>query len=132
MSWIQESAERGSKLRKHYKMYDIEIFIKDNLPEFIDADFVFKYIASLLPSHLMTEIDVIYIGQFDNLINRQVSAIYEDGAIYVTNEQRSDMDIVDDIVHEIGHSIEKKYIDDVLCVCAASSSSSFSIKPIIC
>lgn len=111
MSWITESANRGSELRKQFKMHDIEIFIKDALPREIDADFVFKYVASVLPSYLMTEVDIIYIGQFDSLKKRNVNAIFEDGAIFITNEQNNEMDLVDDIIHEIAHSIEKKYVD---------------------
>lgn len=113
MSWITESAKSGSNLRKHYTMQDIEIFIKDDLPEFIDADFVFKYVASLLPQHLLSEVDIVYVGVFDHLVQRGVSAIYEDGAIYVTNSQESDMDLVDDLIHEIAHSVEKKYPDQI-------------------
>jgi hypothetical protein len=94
-------------------MRDIEIFIKDALPEFIDADFVFKYVASLLPQHLLSEVDVVYIGEFDHLIERGVTAIYEDGAIYVSNKQESDMDLVDDLIHEIAHSVEKKYVEQI-------------------
>ncbi len=111
MSWITESASSGSNLRKHYTMQDIEIFIKDNLPEFIDPDFVFKYVASLLPPHLLTEVDIVYVGEFDHLVQRGVNAIYEDGAIYVSNAQDSDMDFVDDLIHEIAHSVEKKYVE---------------------
>ncbi len=113
MSWISESAARGSELRKHFKMHDIEIFIKDPLPAEIDADFVFKYMASILPSYLITEIDIVYIGQFDELKKRNVNALYQDGAIFVTNEQSSEMDLIDDLVHEVAHSIEKKYIDRI-------------------
>tara|TARA_B100000123_G_scaffold32620_1_gene21804 strand:+ start:456 stop:1136 length:681 start_codon:yes stop_codon:yes gene_type:complete len=113
MSWITESAKRGSELRKHYTMHDIEIFIKDPLPPVIDADFIFKYIASILPAYLMTEVDIVYVGQFEDLKKREVNAIFEDGAIFVTNEQSSEMDLIDDIVHEIAHSIEKKYVDRI-------------------
>lgn len=111
MSWINESAKRGSDMRKHFKMHDIEIFIKDPLPEIVDADFAFKYIASVLPAYLMTEIDIVYVGQFEDLKKRNVNAIFEDGAIFVTNEQVNEMDFIDDIVHEIAHSIEKKYVE---------------------
>ena len=111
MSWISESATSGAKLRKQYKMNDIEIFIKDPLPDIIDVDFVLKYVASMLPAHLMTEVDIIYIGEFENLKSRSVNAIFEDGAIFITNEQVSEMDLIDDIVHEVAHSIEKKYVD---------------------
>ena len=111
MSWISESAKRGSELRKHYKMHDIEIFIKDPLPEIVDADFVFKYIASRLPSYLMTEVDIVYIGEFEQLQSRNINAMFEDGAIFVSNEQTNEMDLIDDIVHEVAHSIEKKYVE---------------------
>ena len=110
MSWITESATSGIKLRKQYKMNDIEIFIKDPLPDIIDVDFVLKYVASMLPEHLMTEVDIIYIGEFENLKSRNVNAIFEDGAIFITNEQVSEMDLVDDIVHEVAHSIEKNML----------------------
>jgi len=111
MSWIQESAKSGAKLRKHYTMHDIEIFIKDDLPKIIDVDFVFKYIASAIPSFLLSDIDVVYIGEFEHLRKRHISAIYEDGAIYVTNEQDSEMDLIDDIIHEVAHSVEKRHVD---------------------
>ncbi len=111
MSWITESAKRGSELRKQFKMHDIEIFIKDPLPDIIDADFVFKYVAARLPAYLMTEVDIIYIGEFKQLKDRNVNAMYEDGAIFVTNEQSNEMDLIDDLVHEIAHSIERKYVD---------------------
>ena len=113
MSWISESAQRGSDLRKHYKMYDIEIFIKDPLPNDIDADFIFKYIASVLPAYLMTEIDIVYVGDFEDLRKRNANAVFVDGAIFVTNDQSSEMDLIDDIIHEIAHSIEKKYVDHI-------------------
>jgi uncharacterized protein YifN (PemK superfamily) len=109
MNWIKESAAKGKDLKRQYRLRDIEIFIKDKLPEEIDPDFIFKYIASILPEHLLSGIDIIYVGQFDHLKKRELRAIYEDGAIFVTNEQESDMDMIDDIVHEVAHANEAIY-----------------------
>jgi hypothetical protein len=106
MNWIEESAKAGKNLKRQYKLRDIEIFIKDKLPEDIDPDFIFKYIASVLPEHLLNGIDIVYVGQFEHLEKRQVRAIYEDGAIFVTNEQDTDMDMIDDIIHEVAHANE--------------------------
>ena len=113
MNWIEKSAQKSSKLRKQYKLRDIEIFIKDSLPEEVDPDFVFKYIASMMPEHLLINIDIIYIGQFENLISRDLRGIYEDGAIFITNEQDSEMDLIDDLIHEISHAIETSHKDVV-------------------
>ena len=38
---------------------------------------------------------------------RDINAYYEDGAIYVTNDQEEDMDMIDDIVHELAHAVER-------------------------
>ena len=57
----------------------------------------FKYIASILPDYLMTEIDIVYVGQFDEL-NKKCKCYFEDGAIFATNDQTNEMDFIDDIV----------------------------------
>ena len=109
MSWLENSMKEAKKMKDHYKMQGVDIFIKDKLTEEIDVDFVIRYISTRLPEHLMTSIDIIYVGHFKMLVDREVSAIYEDGAIYVTNEQDSEMDMIDDLIHEIAHSNEKQY-----------------------
>lgn len=113
MSWIFESIRKSKKIKDHYKLHDINIFIKDNLPEDIDIDFVLKYISQRIPSYLLRGVDMIYIGDFKQLKEREVNALFEDGAIYLTNEQDDDKDMIDDIVHEIAHSIEHLYGDRI-------------------
>ena len=109
MSWIKESHARGRRLQDSYSLNGIQIYIKDPLSEDIDMDFVVKYVTSRIPRMLMRGVDVIYIGQFEDLIKRDVNAIFEDGAIYITNEQDNEMDIIDDIIHEMAHAAEKEY-----------------------
>ena len=111
MSWIFESIKKSKKMKDHYKLHDIDIFIKDPLPEDISADFVLKYISKRIPYYLLKGVDMIYIGQFRQLIDRQVNALFEDGAVYITNEQDNDKDMIDDVIHEVAHSIEHVYGD---------------------
>lgn len=87
----------------------IDIYIKDRLPEEVDIDFVIKYVAKRLPDHVLGNIDLIYIGQFQDLIDRDVNALWQNGAIYITNQQDSEMDMIDDLIHEIAHSNEKQF-----------------------
>jgi hypothetical protein len=109
MSWLENSIKEAKKMKDHYKMQGVDIFIKDKLINDIDVDFVIRYISTRLPQYLMTSIDIIYIGNFKMLVDREVTAIYEDGAIYITNEQDSEMDMIDDLIHEIAHSNEKRF-----------------------
>ena len=82
--WIVESARIGKGFKDMYKVSGIDVYIKDKLPENIDPEFVFKYINARIPFHLTTGVDIIYIGQFDMFKEKQVNAIFQDGAIYVT------------------------------------------------
>jgi hypothetical protein len=111
MSWLETSIKKSKILKDHYKLRGVDIFIKDALSEDIDFDFVVRYVAARLPEHLFSNVDIIYVGRFQDLIDREVNAAYEHGAIYITNEQDSEMDIIDDLIHEIAHSNEPKYQD---------------------
>ena len=92
-------------------MHNIDIFVKDPLPKGIDVDFVLSYVSKRVPSFLMSNVDIIYIGYFDVFKQNKTNATYQDGAIYITNEQTSNEDMIDDIVHEIAHSIEESQFD---------------------
>tara|TARA_R110000851_G_scaffold315887_2_gene478701 strand:+ start:11854 stop:12519 length:666 start_codon:yes stop_codon:yes gene_type:complete len=104
--WITESAKKGKALKDMFNVNGVDVYIKDRLPDNVDPDFVFKYINARVPFHLTTGIDIIYIGQFPEMKERDLDAYYEDGAIYVTNDQSEEMDMIDDIVHELAHAVE--------------------------
>jgi|TARA_B100000282_G_scaffold117433_1_gene83568 hypothetical protein len=109
MKWLNESMNRTKKLKDTYTLHDINIYIKDQLPDHIDMDFVLKYIKIRIPYYLLQGVDMIYVGNFDKLGNDRANAMYMDGAIYLTHEQDDDRDMIDDIIHEIAHSIEEMY-----------------------
>ena len=105
--WIIETAKKGRKLKDMYSVSGIDVYIKDRLPENIDPDFIFNYISTRIPFHLARNLDIIYVGKFPEMKEREINAYYEDGAIYVTNDQDDEMDMIDDIVHELAHAVER-------------------------
>tara|TARA_Y100001973_G_C5146926_1_gene305904 strand:- start:539 stop:1204 length:666 start_codon:yes stop_codon:yes gene_type:complete len=105
--WITESAKKGRRLKDMYNLSGVDVYIKDRLPKEIDPEFVFNYISARIPFHLAKNVDIIYVGQFPEMKEREINAYYEDGAIYVTNQQDEEMDMIDDIIHELAHSVEK-------------------------
>ena len=107
--WIKESIKRGNGMRDHFNLAGVDVFIKDQLPSEIDVSFVFDYIGSRIPFYFMEGIDIIYIGKFPEMKRRQINAYFEDGAIYVTNEQDDEMDMIEDIIHEISHAVESNH-----------------------
>jgi hypothetical protein len=58
-------------------------------------------------------LDVIYVGEFLELDQRQISAMFLDGAIYISafNDfpEITEEIIVKDVVHEIAHMLEEKF-----------------------
>jgi len=109
MSWVHKSIKDSKRIRDHYKMHEIDIYIKDALPEHINANLVFSSISKMLPAHLLRGIDIIYVGHFEVFKEKQVNAVYQDGAIYVTNDQDTEEDMIDDLVHESAHSVEENF-----------------------
>ena len=105
--WIEESVKKGRRMKDMYSLSGVDVYIKDRLPDDVDPDFVFNYISARVPFSFTRNVDIIYVGQFPEMKKREINAYYEDGAIYVTNDQDDEMDMIDDIIHELAHAVEK-------------------------
>jgi hypothetical protein len=105
--------KRSRKLKDHYSMRGTDIYIQDPVGDHIDLDFVFEYVTARVPTKLLDSIDVIYVGNFPEFKDRQINAYYDNGAVFITNEQDNDRDMIDDIVHEIAHGVEERFNDFV-------------------
>lgn len=94
---------------KQQKFGNVHLFIKDKVDGNISLNNVFKHINSILPYSIINLVDIIYIGDFDFLNKRDVSALYMDNAIYLSNHQDDEDDLIDDIIHEFAHAVEDRY-----------------------
>tara|TARA_R100000234_G_scaffold119966_1_gene104583 strand:- start:5698 stop:6393 length:696 start_codon:yes stop_codon:yes gene_type:complete len=115
--YIKESLKK-SKTFNHYSLYgsQIPIYIKDDLiftDQKSSLEEVIKIIENSLPSFFVSNVDVIYVGDFSHFEERETNAAYENGAIYVINVQDNAVDMADDIVHEIAHAVEEKFYDNI-------------------
>tara|TARA_B100000131_G_scaffold281140_1_gene287507 strand:+ start:192 stop:905 length:714 start_codon:yes stop_codon:yes gene_type:complete len=108
--YVKASASNSEKSRREYTLYGhVYVYVQDFLPENIDIVSVLETIENTIPSHLVNEVDTIFIGDFHELKSRAMTAMYDSGAVYVSNEQDNEKDMVDDIIHEIAHSLEYPY-----------------------
>jgi len=98
-SFINEMRISQVKLHNH-----IEIYVKNPLPKEFALEKVLQKVEHTIPASLMQDVDAIIIGDFQMLKARDMDAVYEDGAIYLTNEQKGEDDMYDDIVHEVAHA----------------------------
>ena len=113
---ISERARKAKNTGREHQFYgDKLVYLKDQLPFEFDLRYVLDTIETLVPSRLVQNIDVVYVGKFKALENGDTpfNAKYKDGAIYVTNDQDSENDMLDDVVHEIAHAVEEKFRDQI-------------------
>jgi len=64
------------------------------------------------PSHFQ-DIERIRIGDYDFLNSKDINAAFHDGTIYLSNNQDDDEDIIDDILHETAHNLERLYHSEI-------------------
>jgi hypothetical protein len=100
--------EGVSRTREHRIHGSIPVVIKDGvISDEVDMEEFVENIESLIPTHLMRDIEIVYVGDFPALEDR--NAIYADGAIYISNKERTTHDMLENVIHEIAHSIESRY-----------------------
>lgn len=112
----------NKKLNKYFKSSDkvllkenemfgrINIIQQEDLSENVDLKKVLNNIEKVIPEHLLEDLDSIYIGNYDFLIDRDLNAVYQDGAIYLMPHYDNEEDIFDDIIHEIAHCVEDNFL----------------------
>ena len=98
-----------NKKQNNFNIKGVEIFIKDEPPTNINVKSVINRLLKMVPSKLLRNLDVIYVGQFQHLKDREIQAVYENSSIFVTNEHIDEEDMLDDLVHEVAHSVEELY-----------------------
>ena len=93
-----------NKKQTHFTVENIEVFIKDEVEnEQVSVKNVVNLVVRKIPKHLLRNVDSIYVGQFSFLNSKNFESAYENSSIFVTNVQDNELDMVDDIVHEIAH-----------------------------
>ena len=102
-----ETVKQQSK--EHYLFGIILVYIKDPLPDSVSMANVISTIESVIPARFAHGLDSVMVGQFDFFEETETNAFYQDGAIYVTNDQFNEEDMIDDLVHELAHVGEQTY-----------------------
>jgi hypothetical protein len=93
-----------------YTPSGLHVYFKEPLDNTdIDVELVISKLESKVPAHILSCVEMIVVGDFEEFHERSISAFYDSGAIYVSNLQDSEEDIYDDLVHEYAHAVEEQY-----------------------
>lgn len=111
VSMFKSNREAKDQLGEHTIFNRVNVYTLQPLPDHIDLAEVIDEIEESIPQIFFHDIDSIFIGHFKEFEERQVNAFYSDGALFITNNQSTDEDLLDDIVHETAHSVERQFPD---------------------
>lgn len=101
--------ESNEKMNGTYFLWEnrINVYNKKELPNEININQILNNISSILPNKFLSNIDSIYVGEFDSLKKREVDSVYQDGAIYIVPSYIINQEELHrNIIHEIAHSVE--------------------------
>ena len=90
-----------------YYIFNIPVFVVEETAEGVDIPSFCTEVEELTPAGLLYNIDVVYIGNFKELQGR--NAAYINGGIYMTCDEPTNFDMVENFVHEVAHSLEARY-----------------------
>ena len=96
---------------REYYIHNVPFFVVNEVQEEVSIPHLCADLEEFISPALLRNVDVFYIGDFKELKGR--NAAYADGAIYISNAELTNEDIVENVMHEIAHSLEETYSNHI-------------------
>ena len=108
ISYIQQAQKKLQEtVSNFYTPTGIHVYFKDPLlNDEINIENVINKVEENIPVHLLSEVEMIIIGWFEEFEEHKLNAFYRDGTLHISNAQDDEEDMYDDVVHEVAHSLE--------------------------
>jgi hypothetical protein len=90
-----------------YYIYNIPLQIINEVEEGVNIPEFCLDIEELIPPSLLYNVEIIYVGQFEELQGR--NALFSNGAIYMTSAEPTNFDMIENFIHEVAHSFNERY-----------------------
>jgi hypothetical protein len=84
--------------QKEYHLFGKLVYVQEPFVGDVSVQNVIDEIEQTIPPYLFEEVDTIIVGTFDFLDERDLEAIYKDGAIYISNKIINDRDLIENIL----------------------------------
>ena len=107
---ISKIREQQNKTIDFYTPYGTHVYFKDEmLNDGVSVEAAVAKYEALLPRHLLSCIEMIIFGDFEQFHERGINAFYDANTIFISNLQDDEADILDDLIHELSHGVEEQY-----------------------
>ena len=107
--YIVTEAEKSKKKLKQYTIHGKPFMFAQPFERDIDLNYVKRKVETLTPEYFFDNVDSFFVGYVDEFFKdgREFNAMFKDGAIYLSPDQDNEADLLDDILHEVAHAVEK-------------------------
>ena len=92
---------------REYYIYNIPVFVYGEENPDVDIPTFCALVERALPASLLQNVEVCYICEAPILDGR--NATYTDGAIYMDINESTALDLLENFIHEVAHSLESTY-----------------------
>ena len=106
---IENSLREQESQRRDFSLFGKWFYVKEHFLTPINISRTLEELEEKIPAHLFEEIDEFFVGDFDFLTDKGLEAQYKDGAVYISNSIGSEIDLVENVIHEVSHSLETRY-----------------------
>jgi hypothetical protein len=113
--YITEGADKSRKILKQYDIHGKPFVFVEPFKSDINLDYIKKTIETLTPDFFFDNVDGFFVGYADEFFkgDREYNAMFKDGAIYLSPDQDNEKDLLDDILHELAHAVEKRNEEEI-------------------
>ena len=90
-----------------YYIHHVPVFILKDVAFSVSIPDFCQEAEEFISARLLKNVEAVYIGEFNDLSGR--NALYSDGAIYMTSDEPTNFDMLENFIHEVAHSLELTY-----------------------
>jgi hypothetical protein len=111
LKYLKNSQNKiNEQIKNFYTPLGIQVYFKDPLMnDDLDIEKAVSRLEELVPKHLLSEIEMIIFGQFDEFEEKEINAFYRDGTLNISNFVDNEEEILGHMIHETSHSVEEAY-----------------------
>ncbi len=98
--------EKIKNTTRNFQFGNIQVVQNRKMADHIDIFKILKTLEQYFPQHYFVGLEGVKIDHHDEFEKRNITAVYKDGWMHISNQQDSPSDLLNDIVHELAHHIE--------------------------
>tara|TARA_R100001443_G_scaffold116198_1_gene135979 strand:+ start:1418 stop:2077 length:660 start_codon:yes stop_codon:yes gene_type:complete len=105
--------EKTKDTTRHFRFGSVVVNQEEPAEDGVDFSPVFRAVEDKFPSHYFKGLKGVEIAHRDEFDDRNISALYSNDWLYLSDKQDKLVDLLDDLIHEMAHHLETEYVKEI-------------------